>query len=148
MKKNFLLICLLVVFAGNTQPLPQQPAVPSSDVELRQFYLQKAKHQKTAGLVFLVGGLGLMAAGLGQAETNRTYNFFPNGSTPPRETKQKGLGLFIAGGISTLSSLPFIIASSRNRRQARMITGNQPTSFTPGLQPSQTTIGLAIPIGR
>ena len=89
-----------------------------------------------------------MAAGIGQVDTDWTLNLFPNGSTPPQENKQKGLGLFIAGGISTLSSLPFFLASSRNRRKARMITGSQPTSFTPGLQPRQTSIGLAIPIGR
>jgi hypothetical protein len=149
MKKNLLLMaCLLVVFAGNVQPLPQQAAVSKSDAELRQFYLQKAKHQKTAGLVFLIGGLGLMAAGIGQADTDWTINLFPNSSTPLRESKQKGLGLFIAGGISTLTSLPFILASGRNRRKAHMISGYQSTSYTPGLQPKQTTLGIAFPIGR
>ena len=116
------IIFSVVLFLFNASLFSQQtnPARTLSE----QDYLKKSKKQKKTALIFLAGGAGLII----------TSFVIPRGALeedgicvgPYCDDKYKNDGikttLFIAGGVAALSSIPFFIASGKNRRKATSVS--------------------------
>ena len=122
----------------------------SQNAAMNTDYLQKAKSQRAGGILLLCGGLTMMTIGVGTGLSNMSFDLSFNGApnTEPAHSDKAGLGLFIAGGVAIVSSIPLFISAATNARKARLLTGNQTTFITPHLQIRQATIGLAIPLER
>lgn len=88
---------------------------------------QKARNQKTAAWVFLGAGAGLAIAGA-IIETNAVEKD-PLGALENLGTVGAGGIMVIAGGASMLASVPFFIASGKNRRKAIVSLNNESNSI-------------------
>lgn len=126
MKK--LIICLLLVtfnatsFCQETNPLPLT----------HEDYLRKSKNQKLIGWILLGAGATTLIAVSGG------------------NTDFSTLGtLVIGGGLATLGSIPFFIASGKNKRKANLMLKNE-TFLRPGvnLKSNYIAVGLKIPINK
>lgn len=89
-------------------------------------YQQKGKNQKKIGTVLLLSGAGLIATSFIIPRGELTYDGICVGPYCDDHYKNDGLkaGVFIAGGISALGSIPFFIASHKNKKEA-----NAPSVF-------------------
>ena len=119
----------------------------------KDYYLQKSKNQKTAAWVMIGGGAVLFGAGLAVQprvdQFNNVYDVF-------NQSKYHGFGaraaLMTSGALVMGGSIPFFIASSRNKNMAmHFAIGNQQTmlplksGWTYAMQP---TVKLSLPLGK
>lgn len=116
--KKIIFGTILLSFASVSfaQHSASKPVLPKTD------YLQKSKKQKKTGMIFLGGGAAFIVTSLviPQGESTGfqidpfTWGFYEG-------HKNDGIrGAFIlAGGLSMLGSIPFFIASGKNKRRAR-----------------------------
>lgn len=112
MKKIFFL--LLLFSSTHCFSQPPTPGAPMAKSD----YLAKAKKQNTTAWVLLGGGFGLSTAGLivGIQETRETIDdLFDTGET---RSSSAGAVLLIAGGATMLSSVPFFVSASENKKKA------------------------------
>ena len=120
-KVTFLLVSLLFL----AKLFGQQPTVapvptPNTD------YLQKSKNQKKTAWILLGGGAALMATGIiipkGESKgfTGSYYGL------PAEEFENDGIkaAFGITGLLSMIGSVPFFIASGKNKRKAASISLN------------------------
>jgi len=121
MRKIFIL-SLLLAFAivSFCQKTVQKQHWVQSD------YLQKSKKQKKTGTILLIGGAGLIITSFIIPKGELVYDGICVGYLCDDKYKNDGIksGFFIAGGVAALSSIPFFIASGKNRRKA-----NEATAF-------------------
>lgn len=96
----------LVSYSQQTEP---------SAVLTKQNYLQKSKSQKTVAWILAGSGVGLMVAGFATVSEKDAANYLFQVDNSGFNTS---VTLFVIGGITTLSSIPFFIASGKNRRKA------------------------------
>ena len=75
----------------------------------KDYYLQKSKSQKTAAWILLAGGAGLVTVGF--ITGTSSDSFADNKLTT-------GAILVATGGAAMLGSIPFFIASGKNKRKA------------------------------
>ena len=113
------IITLTLLFVLATTSFAQQLSV-SKHVLTKTDYLQKSKRQNKTGLVFLTAGAGLIITSVVIPKGELVED---NGCIGPYcDTKYKNDGLksgfFIAGGVSALGSIPFFIASGKNKKKA------------------------------
>ncbi len=89
-------------------------------------YLQKCKKQKTAAWVFLSAGTAMMLTGsiIWSKEVEETVQNDPFGIFYAPYTTTKGTGLSAAGLLVSVGSIPFFIASGKNKRRARNMSTN------------------------
>lgn len=80
-----------------------------SSVYTREYYIQKSKDNKTAGNIFLFGGLGLSLVGILSSG---------GGSSDGIKTDYTGPALFLAGLAGALISIPCYISSRQNLLKA------------------------------
>ena len=93
----------------------------------KDYYLQKSKNQKTAAWVLLGGGLGIAATGgIVQLIHENQSN---NGSGLSFDFT--GTWIAIGGGVVALSSIPFFIGSSKNKKKAASIAISNQNIFLP-----------------
>ena len=87
-------------------------------------YLQKSKKQKKTGLILLAGGAGLIITSLVIPQGELVYDGICIGTYCSDKYKNDGLvsGIFIAGGLTALTSIPFFIASSKNKKRAASVS--------------------------
>ena len=116
-----------------------------SDENLKQFYFQRSKNQKTTAWILLGGGTGLVIGGtiilVGDAMAY-IFSMGNQGSTAAFDVA----GTFIYTGIiADLVSIPFFISASHNKKLAASIscenqrTYNSPNnSFSSNIHPSLT----------
>jgi len=112
MRKIFALLLLLTSASCFSQQITAPAPMTSSD------YLAKAKKQNITAWILLGGGFGLSTAGIiaGTQEANNTINeLFNTGETKKSST---GAILLIAGGATMLSSIPFFVAATENKKKA------------------------------
>jgi hypothetical protein len=111
--KQAIILTLLFSFATASfgQQTAQRQPLTKTD------YLQKSKNQKKTGQILLIGGTALLITGI----------VFPKGDLVqegflyiPDEYENDGIKavLILAGVTSDLASIPFFIASKKNRRKA------------------------------
>jgi hypothetical protein len=124
MKKIQLLLlisCFIIISAAGAQPADTIKSIaPRLNSDL---LFQKARNQKTAAWVFLGAGAGLAIAGIVVGESS-VYHIGTDPIDKISSDLQTGSVLLVAGGASMLASVPFFIASGKNRRKARLQLSN------------------------
>jgi len=80
----------------------------AANKESYKFYLQKRKTNNIIGFVLLGAGIIMTVSGL--AESGPFFSDNPH----------RGEALSIAGAVTTLSSIPFFIMASKNKRKAKL----------------------------
>ncbi len=119
MKKiiTFFLLLSLVITSFSQQ-------TKSSPTLTKQDYLQKSKKQKTAGVILLAGGAGLIITSFIIPKGALVYDGICIGQYCDDKYKNDGIksAFFIAGGISALSSIPLFIVSGKNRKKAGSVS--------------------------
>jgi hypothetical protein len=115
--KRIMITMLILIIATDcfAQMTDQKGPLTTTD------YLQKSKKQKTTAWVLLGGGAALITIGALIPEGEVTGDLFPY---PVTTNKNDGIraAFILAGGGSMLASIPFFLASSKNRRKGRAAT--------------------------
>lgn len=110
---------------------------PEKDYE---FYMKKSRNHRTVGWATLGGGIIL--SGIGLLVANGDYATNDEGSSTA------GV-LTVAGAVSGIVSIPFMIMASSYRHKARMMLSSQKTGFGIPVKPGNITgVSVFIPIGK
>ena len=122
---------LLLIFFINILEINAQikPGASINSQTLPDYLLKKSKNQKTAAWILLGSGSAVAIAGsiigtnaVKNSNPNDPFDIFPPGSLAG--------GAMILGGIAAIvASVPFFIASGKNKRKANLILQNEPQSF-------------------
>lgn len=108
MKKSFIMLFVLAIhFTGFSQQTNPAPVLTKQD------YLKKSKNQKTTAWILLGSGTALVIGG-GLANAHEIYD--PNSFE--RSYSDKGTPFVITGLAAMAGSIPFFIASSKNKKNA------------------------------
>jgi hypothetical protein len=137
-----LLVCLICqTLSAQTTTIP---TLTKAD------YLQKSKSQNTTAWLLLGGGATSSAIGIIIGFKEATDSFASIFSTEIEEPSSTGTVLFIAGAVTMLSSVPFFIASTNNKKKASNLSGflkmeNRPLLYQNNLSKSAyPAIGIKI----
>ena len=148
--KRIIILKLLLVFATTTfcQQIVQKHSLTQAA------YLQKSKKQKKTAMIFLGGGAALIVTSLVIPQGESTgFQIDPIGGGYEGH-KNDGIkgALGLTGVVSMLGSIPFFIASGKNKKRANRASVFINTEMTPVLQgtsiinQSFPVIGLKIKI--
>ena len=125
MRKMILYTLLLIIPAATfCQSVPNDIPVVKTD------YLKKSKNQKTTAWVLLGGGFALTTTSIVMASSKITEDYVTViagvfSSEPVQENNYTAENiLLITGTASMLASIPFFIASKKNKRRAIDMTAN------------------------
>jgi len=135
--KYLLILCIMLALTGKVF---SQRDTTLSNSSTNTNYLQKSKTQKTIAWILLGSGTALIGAGIIVGE-NGADEASLNEAT-------NGAALIIAGALVDIGSIPFFIASAKNKRKA--LTVSFKNDFVPQLQQSCLvripipTVGIAI----
>ena len=115
--KRIIIFSLLLVFATTSfcQQTVQKHSLPQAD------YLQKSKKQKKTAMIFLGGGAALIVTSLLIPQGEPTGSQFdPISGGIYEGHKNDGIkgALGLTGVVSMLGSIPFFIASGKNKKKA------------------------------
>jgi len=130
MKKLLFLciVCLCAATQTNAQLRDTSVKMSVNKVDANSL-LQKSRKQKTTAWILLGGGVGIAVAGLIIEGTGDAVNALNNFNK-----RVNGFETFlIIGGASTLSSIPFFIASGKNGRKANLMLKDENVFFNPQL---------------
>lgn len=110
---------------------------PDKDAD---YYLHKSKNQRIVGWATLGGGI--LLSGIGILIANADYGYYDSGSSAA------GV-ITVAGAVSGIVSIPFMILASANKHKAKALLNTQKTGFgvPPGVSRSITGITILIPLG-
>ena len=109
MKK--LVFIIFILFTYNSVYSQEIDSITSqSKEEMYDFHFEKHKKQKKTGLILL--GSGLVASGAGLLIAANSNIFSDDGGFGT------GAGLVLAGSVTTLVSIPYLISSGSNKRKA------------------------------
>ena len=146
--KKILSIFLLIFFI-NILKLNAQINKPDSSVNhqhtMADYLLKKSKNQKTAAWILLGGGAGVAIAGgiigtnaIKNANPDDPWDIFPRGSLA-------GGGMLVGGIIAALVSVPYFIASGRNKKRANLIFQNDSQTFLQRLHKGNVySVGISL----
>lgn len=83
-------------------------------------YLKKSKRQQTTGIVLVSGGFAVSAVGLVVAVVSTPFAIADGfgGNTGGTESMRKGTALIYTGLIAMAGSVPFFVASGKNKKKA------------------------------
>jgi hypothetical protein len=105
------LICLALLLCFSISLFSQQ-TTPTVNTD----YLKKSKNQKTTAGILLGGGTAFVLIGLALFPKN--YSLFGGNSSSTESQAGVSAVMILAGGGSMLASIPFFIASSKNKKKA------------------------------
>lgn len=115
--KRILSTLLVLLFTFQmVQSQITEPQTDQSTQNMYNFYSFKAKKQKTTGWILL--GTGLAATVGGSAIMANNFYIW-GGSEDEERGLAAGTGLFLAGSMATIASIPVLIVSGSNNRKAR-----------------------------
>lgn len=118
--KKIIILMLLLAFATTSfsQQIDQKQSLQQTD------YLKKSKKQKKAGRILLAVGTGLIAASFIIPRGDLVYDGICIGAYCTDKYKNDKIksAVLVAGGITALGSIPFYIASSKNRKRAKALS--------------------------
>jgi len=121
-------------------------SIPVNDEPVN--YLQKSRNQKTGAWVLLgLGVAGIISGIIIEANNvvDNTYSVFADEST-----NNTGTVVAVAGGCMALGSIPFFVASVKNKKKATLSISNQRTAPMALTKTGKniTGITMSIPIGK
>ena len=120
---------------------------PDKDAD---FYLRRSKNQRIVGWTTLGAGIVLSGVGLliASNSTGSTVDMYGNYTEDNNTTV--GAVITIAGAVSGIVSIPFMIMASGNKHKARLILKNQPTGFggPPNVNKNIIGINIIFPLGK
>jgi len=116
MKRTLLILLVLLFSFQIAQSQITEPQTDQSTQNMYDFYSQKAKKQKTTGWILLGTGLAATVGGLAIMANNL---YIWDGSEDKDSGLAAGTGLFLAGSMATIASIPVLIVSGSNNRKAR-----------------------------
>jgi hypothetical protein len=118
MKCVILFICVFLSLSLSAQKTETKTMLTKTD------YLTKSKKQKNTAFILLGAGVAFIATGAIIPEGAETDDFLPTCFC--YANKNDGIkGAFImAGGLSAIVSIPFFIASGKNKRRAAAVSLN------------------------
>ena len=125
MRKIIFYTLLLVIPAASfCQSTPNDLPTVKTD------YLKKSKNQKTAAWVLLGGGFALTTTSVVMASSKVTEDYvnvisgvFSSEPAPQNDYTTENI-LLVTGAAAMLGSIPFFIASKKNKRKAMNMTAN------------------------
>jgi hypothetical protein len=97
------MLLMQIVSAQKTSP------IPNSNLEQYKFFMKKRNTDNTIGWVCLSVGFGMGIIGVGEAID---YGLLSK--------SRKGEGLWIAGDVLALASIPFFITAHTNKKKASL----------------------------
>src|SRR4051794_14599622 len=103
--KKWVVVCLMML-AVTYKSFSQ---VSHHKGKTKQDYLQRSEYQKTEASILLGGGVALIATGV--------FVNFPARSGSFDDVAAKG-GMVFLGTLASITSVPFFIASGKNKRRA------------------------------
>lgn len=109
MKKAIIFAAMLLVVSAASFSQQTNPSEPLN----RNDYLKKSKKQKTAAWILAGSGMGLVVAAIVTTSVNDVANAIVGDDSG----LNTGTTLFVIGGISALGSIPFFIASAKNKKR-------------------------------
>lgn len=118
--KKIILFGVLLIFSSTLFSQPTTTATPAVNTD----YLKKSKNQKTTAWILLGGGTLLSAAGIAVGFNEVLVDISNIFSSEPEKTSNTGEILFYTGIASMAGSIPFFIASSKNRKKANSISAS------------------------
>ncbi|MBK7560471.1 MAG: hypothetical protein IPI68_02890 [Chitinophagaceae bacterium] len=113
--KKIIVFTILLITANATF---SQPSNVSSTLT-KQDYLQKSKHQKTAAWILMGGGATLLLTGIVIPKGALTHSGFLDDTYKNDGIKD---AFDLTGIVSMLGSIPFFIASSKNKKKAASLS--------------------------
>ena len=115
--KKIVILSLMLAFAITSfcQQTVQKPTLMQTD------YLQKSKKQKKTATILLAVGAGLVITAFVIPRGELTYDGICIGAYCSDKYKNDGIkaAFALTGLVSMLGSVPFLIASGKNKRKAR-----------------------------
>ena len=118
--KKIIISTVLLAFATTSfcQQTVQKPTMASTD------YLQKSKKQKKTATILLAVGAGLIVTAVVIPRGELTYDGICIGAYCSDKYKNDGIraAFGISGIASMLGSIPFFIASGKNKRRAASVS--------------------------
>lgn len=113
-----------------------------TNTELKKYYSQKSKSQKTVGWVLIGAGALISAISVATAYNDLDLN-------NPNSLDGNVVG-FTIGGTFMVGSIPLFIASTKNKKRASLIVHQSQLNLIPGIRRNITikSIGIGIPLGK
>lgn len=116
MKRTLSILLVLLFSFQIAQSQITEPQTDQSSQNMYDFYSQKAKKQKRTGWILL--GTGIAATVVGSAIMANNFYIW-GGSEDEDRGFAAGTGLFLAGSMATIASIPVLIISGSNNRKAK-----------------------------
>lgn len=131
---------LINEFRLNPDPVP---------VHDQAYYLKKSRNNRIASLC-LVGG-GLVIAGIGALTFPKDYDIFFENSSGKENKADASTALIVVGCAAMLSSIPFTVMASVNKRKANAMVTSQKTgsgAVPPGIGKNIPGLTMTISLGK
>ena len=115
----------------------------------KAYYLKKSRNNRIASFS-LVGG-GLVIAGIGALTFPKDYDIIFGNSSEKESKADVSTALMVVGVAAMLSSIPFTVMASVNKRRANAMVASQKTGsgmVPAGVSKNITGITMTIPIGK
>lgn len=108
----------------------------------KEYYLKKSRNNRIASLC-LVGG-GLVIAGIGALTFPKDYDLIFENGTEKESQADVSTALIVIGCAAMLSSIPFTVMSSVNKRKANVMVTSQKTAFGLPANVSRNITGITL----
>jgi hypothetical protein len=153
MKKFILLITVVVALAASGYGQVDTSSVKINSEYVRNQYLVKAKHQRTAAWFCFGGGVALITTGIISATHKVTddftivaSNFFYQAPVHKSSNYTDDGILIYAGVVAMGASIPLFIAAGKNKRHANLMLTVQKTAEGLPLTVAKKLTGLTVSI--
>ena len=113
--KKIIMGTMLLITANATFCQQNNP----SPILTKQDYMKKSKHQKTAGWILMGGGATFLLTGIVIPKGALTHSGFLDDTYKNDGIKD---AFDLTGIVSMLGSIPFFIASSKNKKKAASLS--------------------------
>ena len=115
----------------------------------KAYYMKKSRNNRTASWCLMGGGAVLM--GIGALTFPKDYDIIFGNSSEKENKADAATALIVVGAAVMLTSIPFTVMASVNKRRANAMVASQQTGsgvVPPGVGKNITGITITIPIGK
>ena len=120
--------------------------VPAHD---KAYYMKKSRNNRIASYCLMGGGALVM--GIGALTFPKDYDIIFGNSSEKENKADAATALIVVGAAVMLTSIPFTVMASVNKRRANAMVASQKTGsgvVPPGVGKNITGITITIPIGK